>query len=216
MMLKVLLIAAGAFAITGSQSACGETSTNSGTGNANDRSAVVQEKVQEPASEGAVCRICDFDHAAYKGPLSKEEIDGLLLALNDEYLAWATYGRVNDDFSDPRPFANIQQAEGRHIERLKAVFAVYDVPVPDNKWIGSEPAFKSLAEACKAGVDGEIANRDLYARLFESTKREDITAVYKALQSASEDNHLPAFQRCLESGGGGRRGFGRGSNRGNQ
>ncbi|HUF05181.1 MAG TPA: DUF2202 domain-containing protein [Aridibacter sp.] len=208
-------MAAGAFAIAGSLSACGETSTNTGAGNKNDRSPVVQEMVQEPEKEGALCRICDLDHAAYKGPLSKEEIDGLLLALNDEYLAWATYDRVNKDFNDPRPFVNIQQAEGKHIERLKAVFTAYEVPVPENKWMGNVTGFKSLAEACKAGVDGEIANRDLYSRLFESTKKEDISLVYKALQSASEDNHLPAFQRCLESGGGRGRGFVRGANRGN-
>lgn len=208
-------MAATALAAAVCLSACNESQIDGTRVNANEGAQTVKETEKAPEEEGIACRICDFDHAAYTGPLSKEEIDGLLLALNDEYLAWATYDRVNEDFSDPRPFVNIQQAEGRHIERLKAVFAAYDVPVPDNKWIGNEPAFNSLAEACKAGVDGEIANRELYSRLFKTTKREDITMVYRALQSASEDNHLPAFQRCLESGGGRGQGPGRGANRGN-
>lgn len=160
-----------------------------------------------PAQENPECKTCDFDYASYKGELSKIEIAGLLLALNDEYMAWATYDAINKDFNDPRPFTNIQKAEGRHIELLKAVFKTYNLPFPENKWIGETERFKSLAEACQAGVAGEIANRDLYTKLFNSTEREDIITVYKALQSASEENHLPAFQRCL---GGGGQGMGRG------
>jgi hypothetical protein len=154
-----------------------------------------------PESKGTTCRICDYDFGQYKGDLAKAEVDGLLLALNDEYLAYATYESVNRDFNDPRPFVNIQKAEGRHIERLEAVFEAYKLPVPENKWMGDVPRFKSLVEACKAGIAGEIANRDLYTKLFNSTKREDIITVYKALQSASEENHLPAFERCVSGGG---------------
>lgn len=169
-----------------------------------------------PESEETACKICDFDFEEYKGQLKREEIEGLLLALNDEYLAWATYELVNKDFNDPRPFVNIQKAEGRHIEELKVVFKAYEIPVPENKWVGDVTRYKSLAEACQAGVAGEIANRDLYTKLFNSTEREDIITVYKALQSASEENHLPAFQRCLGTGGTGNGpGMGRGRGRTN-
>lgn len=164
----------------------------------------VEHQNPEQKKQAKECLICDFDSSSYQGQLSKQEIDGLLLALNDEYRAWATYDRVNKDFSDPRPFVNIQKAEGRHIERLQALFASFDLRVPENKWLGNAPTFKSLEEACRAGAAGEIANRELYSRLFGSTKREEIITVYKALQSASEENHLPAFQRCLGSGGSGR------------
>lgn len=151
------------------------------------------------------CKICDFDFASYKGELKKEEVDGLLLALNDEYLALAIYERVNKDFNDPRPFINIRQAEARHAQRLKQLFEFYKIPVPENPWIGKAPKFQSVADACKAGVDAEIVNRQLYDKLFKSTAREDILIVYRALQRASEENHLPAFERCV---GGGRRGNG--------
>ncbi len=156
------------------------------------------------------CRICDFDFAAYKGDLKKEEVNGLLLALNDEYLAWATYDRINKDFKNPRPFINIQQAEARHADRLKVLMRTYGVTVPENKWISETPRFETVGAACKAGADAEIANRDLYTRLFKSTTREDILMVYRELQRASEQNHLPAFQRCGSGGGGPGGGRGRG------
>ncbi|NNE98953.1 MAG: DUF2202 domain-containing protein [Pyrinomonadaceae bacterium] len=141
--------------------------------------------------------------------MDKNEIKGLLLALNDEYLAWAIYEQVNKDFDDPRPFINIQKAEARHRDRLVRLFEKYEMPVPKNKWIGNAPTYSSVAEACKAGVDAEIANRDLYKRLFKTTERDDILTVYKDLQRASAENHLPAFERCGQGRGRGK-GFGRG------
>jgi hypothetical protein len=147
------------------------------------------------------CRICKFDFSIYKGELNEKEVGGLLLALNDEYMALAIYEQINRDFKDPRPFVNIVQAEARHADRLKDIFKTYNVPVPENTWPGNVLKFDSVAAACKAGVDAEIANRDLYTKLFATTAREDILIVYKALQRASDENHLPAFERC---GGGGR------------
>ncbi len=205
-MIKSTVLLAGTMVFSAAFSiSCSETSVPA----ANDQKQVVPiastvpETVADKSEEkNTNCRICDFDFKQYKGDLSEEEVQGLLLALNDEYLAFATYDRVNRDYKDPRPFMNIQKAEGRHIERLQALFADYRIPVPKNKWLGEAPHFKSLNEACQAGIAGEIANRDLYTRLFNSTKREDIITVYKALQSASEENHLPAFERCVSGGGG--------------
>lgn len=184
-------------------SACGQGQINQSQKQTNQKIATVSPTVQteKPQTSENECKICDFDFVSYKGDLKKEEIEGLLLALNDEYHAWATYDDVNKDFDNPRPFINIQQSEAQHIERLKQIFKAYDVPIPENKWIGNAPKFQSVAEACKAAVEAEIVNRDLYKKLFETTKREDILIVYRALQRASEENHLPAFERC----GGGQR-----------
>ncbi len=182
-------------------SACGQGQMNQSQKQINQPTAgatPVPQIEKTPNAENE-CKICDFDFASYKSDLKKEEIEGLLLALNDEYHAWATYDEVNKNFNNPPPFSNIQQAEATHAERLKQVFETYKVPVPENKWIGSAPKFQSVAQACKAGVEAEIANRDLYKKLFETTRREDILIVYRALQRASEENHLPAFERC--SGG---------------
>lgn len=184
--------------------ACGQERVNQNQVQVNQTTATVSPTVQtdKPQTSDNECKICDFDFAGYKGDLKKEEIEGLLLALNDEYHAWATYDGVNRDFDDPRPFSNIQQSEAQHIERLKQILKTYNVPVPENKWIGNAPKFQSIGEACKAGVSAEIFNRDLYKKLFKTTKHEDVLTVYRALQRASEENHLPAFERC----GGGRRG----------
>ncbi|NJM52856.1 MAG: DUF2202 domain-containing protein [Blastocatellia bacterium] len=196
--MRVLILVLALFII----SACSQGNGQVNQSNQTTPTVTPTPQIEKAKSTENECKICDFDFAGYKGDLKKEEIDGLLLALNDEYMAWATYDQINKDFNNPRPFSNIQQAEARHAERLKVVFKTYNLPVPENKWIGDVPKFQTVIEACKAGVEAEIANRDLYKRLFETTTREDILVVYRALQRASEENHLPAFQRCGEGRGG--------------
>lgn len=189
---------------------CASTAVNDASGANVPASTQVIAATASPAKTAEnECKICNSDFASYKGDLKKEEVDGLLLALNDEYLATATYEQVNRDFNDPRPFVNIVEAEKRHAEMLKALFSKYGLAIPENPWTGSVPKFESVAEACQAGVQGEIVNRDLYTRLFKSTERKDIIDIYRYLQRASEENHLPAFERCgggRGPGGPGRRG----------
>jgi hypothetical protein len=130
--------------------------------------------------------------------LSKTEIGALVEALDDEYQAFATYGQVIDDFGPVRPFVNIREAEERHIAALRRLFERYGVPMPENKWLGKAPRYRSIEEACRAGVEAEIANAALYERLLVSTERPHILRVYRALQEASQQRHLPAFRRCVE------------------
>jgi hypothetical protein len=67
-------------------------------------------------------------------------------------------------------------------------------------------------EAYETGVAAEIENVAMYDRLISATDQADVIEVFKRLQAASRDHHLPAFQRCVERGGtpGGGPGFGRG------
>lgn len=44
----------------------------------------------------------------------------------------------------------------------------------------------------------------LYDRVYASTRRADILAVFQALRAASQDNYLPAIWRCTERCGMGR------------
>lgn len=127
--------------------------------------------------------------------LNADEIQGIYDALDDEYRAFATYDRVIQDFGPARPFINIRDAEARHIQALLSLFARYGLQVPPNPWIGKTPHYPSLEEACKAGVEAEIDNASLYDRILASTTRPDIIQVYRALQEASQERHLPAFQR---------------------
>jgi len=55
----------------------------------------------------------------------------------------------------------------------------------------------SLAEAAQAGVDAEIANVALYAEQLEAVSDyPDIVDVFINLQRASQEQHLPAFERA--------------------
>ena len=132
--------------------------------------------------------------------LTETEIRALHEALDDEYLAWATYDQVIADFGEVRPFSNIRAAEARHIEALCALFARYGLPVRENPWPGKVTRYASLQAACGAGVAAEIANGALYERLLASTQHPDILRVFRNLQEASQERHLRAFQRCARRG----------------
>jgi hypothetical protein len=130
--------------------------------------------------------------------LTEPEMDALLEALDDEYKAVATYEQVITDFGPIRPFVNIIEAERRHIEALRGLFDRYQLAMPANPWPGTMPKFKSVADACAAGVEGEIENAAMYERLIDATNHPDIIDVFENLRRASQDNHLPAFRRCTQ------------------
>ena len=144
--------------------------------------------------------------------LDEQTQQALIAALNDEYKAKATYQKVIDTFGEVRPFANIIQAEQTHIDLLLPLFEKYGVPVPEDNQYAEVPEFATLQDALKAGVDAEIANAKLYDDLFATVKEADILAVFTRLRDASQDNHLPAFERALD---GGKTGQGQQRNNGN-
>jgi len=130
--------------------------------------------------------------------LTELEIRALHEALDDEYRAWATYDQVIADFGPVQPFVNIQAAEARHIEALRALFTRYGLRVPDNPWRGKVTRYPGIQAACEAAVAAEIANAALYDRLIASTQRTDIRFVLRRLQEASQKRHLRAFRRCAQ------------------
>jgi rubrerythrin len=130
----------------------------------------------------------------------------LASALQDERHAEAFYSAVLAKFGDVRPFSNIIEAERRHEAMLIDLYSTYGVAVPENGYangtLKAPEAPATLVDACKSGVEAEIANRDLYnAQLLPAVKAyPDITQVMQRLRDASEQNHLPAFQRCASRG----------------
>lgn len=135
--------------------------------------------------------------------LTDAEINALKAALDDEYKAIATYDQVIADFGDVRPFNNIREAEARHIDALYGLFARYSVAVLENPWPGKVERYVSLKSACEAGVTAETANTEIYERLMQATQRPDILTVFRNLRDASQQRHLPAFQRCAQGSAGG-------------
>jgi len=135
--------------------------------------------------------------------LTTAEIQVLQEALDDEHHAWATYDQVISDFGTLRPFVNIRDAEARHVQALTQLFARYGLPIPANPWPGRVKRYASPQEACEAAVVAEIANGEMYEQMLGATQRTDILAVLRNLQQASQQRHLPAFQRCAQRGPGG-------------
>ncbi|WP_031432856.1 ferritin-like domain-containing protein [Methylomarinum vadi] len=146
--------------------------------------------------------------------LSETEIHALNEALDDEYRAFATYNQVIADFGEVPPFSNIRAAEGRHIDALFVLFTRYGLTIPENSWPGKVQRYTSLQQACEAGIAAEIANEDMYQRLLRATEHPDILRVFRNLQEASQQRHLPAFQRCAQSSATGGHGRGAGRHRG--
>jgi len=132
------------------------------------------------------------------GDLSGAEEQALLMALDDEYKAWALYDQAIDDLGSVQPFDSIQRSEQSHIAALVRLFERYGLVVPANQWAGTFAAFDSLEEACAAGVQAEVDNAALYEKLSGMVDNADILRVFDRLQWASETRHLPAFESCAE------------------
>ena len=119
-------------------------------------------------------------------------------ALMDEYHARDTYRKIIDTFGEIRPFSNIVQAEQRHIDFLLPLYKKYSIAVPPEPDTTGMAVPATVAEACKIAVQAEEENISLYDELLAGTDEQDVLAVFRRLQAASRDNHLPAFRRCLE------------------
>lgn len=130
--------------------------------------------------------------------LPQEVQNALNKAIDDEYKAQATYQKVIAKLGSVRPFAMIIGAEGQHIASLKAIYDKYGIKPPENTWASKVGSPATLQEACRVGVEAEIVNAKLYKdELLPVVKDyEDITLVFTNLMNASEQKHLPAFQRC--------------------
>jgi len=129
-------------------------------------------------------------------PLSADEEAALQEAILEEYGALNLYQSVIDQFGSAYPISQIVPSEQQHVNALVRQADKYGVAVPANPGISQAPVFDTLAEACQAGVDAEIADAALYDTLKPVTTHTDLLQVYDRLQSASLDSHLSAFQSC--------------------
>jgi len=132
------------------------------------------------------------------GTLSEDAKIALEKAIDDEYKAYSTYEATIDKLGMIRPFSMIIRAEENHISSLKALLDKYGLDIPENEWLGKVTVGETKQEACQIGVDAEIANAKLYKEelLPAVTEYDDITNVFTNLMNASEQKHLPAFEKC--------------------
>lgn len=130
------------------------------------------------------------------GPLSEAENQALVRALQEEFGSQAFYESVVNTFGNVTPFSAIARSEAQHAAALVNLANKYGVAMPEFPAGDGLPTFATIAEACQAGVEAEIADAALYDELMAVTTHSDLLRVYANLQSASLNNHLPAFEAC--------------------
>ncbi|MFV8829611.1 ferritin family protein [Alkalihalobacterium sp. APHAB7] len=132
--------------------------------------------------------------ALYASKLSLPQM--LTYALQDEYLAQARYDNILTTFGNIRTFAQIKEAELRHISALLPLFERYQVPVPEDQSQALVTTPKNIKVAYAAGVQGEIENISMYERFLSYDIPNNVRTVFTQLRNASL-NHLKAFERGL-------------------
>ena len=138
--------------------------------------------------------------------------EALRAAFDDEYHARATYRAVLQAFGEVRPFVNIVESEERHIQALKRQCEKHGIAVPGDEWAERVSAPESLKQACEDAVKAEQENAALYDNLIAAAREyPDVQRTFRQLQAASQEHHLPAFERAAGReeghGGGGRSGI---------
>jgi hypothetical protein len=120
----------------------------------------------------------------------------LTRAVEEERHAKATYDNVIGRLGSIQPFVNIAASEQQHIDALLGLTAKYAVDVSSVRPAG-DPSPATKDAACRLGVDAEKADVALYDELLPQVSAyADVTRVLQSLRAASQDNHLPAFERC--------------------
>ena len=119
----------------------------------------------------------------------------LVYAIQDEYMAEASYLAIMDAYGTVKPFTNIAKAEGTHISLLLPLFETYGLEVPENEAVEHIELPASLVESFEEGVAGEIKNIAIYEQFLQNEELpDDVRSVFERLMAASE-NHLAAFER---------------------
>lgn len=130
-------------------------------------------------------------------PVTAAVLEMMSSALQDEYHAQAVYQGVLDDLGPVFPFTNVVRAEQSHAASVTQLFTGRGVTPPVSAWsVANVPHFQSLAQACSAAAEAEVANIALYDRYLAADLPLDVRNVFSNNRAASVNGHLPAFTRC--------------------
>ncbi len=130
----------------------------------------------------------------------------LLTALagpDGEYAARAEYTAILAEFgTGVQPYANILEAEKRHVAALEQQCAKFGVPLPADPYLGKVTAPATLLQAAEIGIAAETLNVAMYSDLLgEVQKYPSLVQVFTNLRAASLNNHLPALKAAAANGG---------------
>lgn len=120
------------------------------------------------------------------------------IALYDEYAARSFYTRVNEAFGDRPPFVAIADSEARHIDALAQLADRVGVARPLDPFPAETTVEASWLANCERAIAAEVNNVALYEHLLAQIADPQARNVFRNLQAASLEHHLPAFQRALE------------------
>jgi hypothetical protein len=136
-------------------------------------------------------------------PVARQALITALKGPEGESAARAEYTDILAKFgAGVQPYANIYQAEVKHIAALQQYCVKYGVPIPPDTYLGNVTAHATLLEAAQTGVVAEILNVAMYEEeLITVQKYPSLVQVFTNLRAASLDNHLPAFKAAVANGG---------------
>ena len=136
-------------------------------------------------------------------PAAKEALLTALAGPEGEYAARAEYAAILAKFgAGVQPYANIYEAEVKHIAALQQQCQKFGVPVPADPYLGNVTAPATLLEAAELGVVAETLNVAMYDDfLTKVTNYPSLVQVFTNLRAASLNNHLPAFEAAVANGG---------------
>jgi len=165
--------------------------------------ACSQQSVTQKETPAAVSAVANTestgDSISYGAQGAKNEknltIEKMLAyAIQDEYLAYAEYEYILNNFNNPKPFSNIINAEKKHIGLLSPLFEKYNYQVPANTAKDYLLYPESIGDALKTGVQVEIDNIAMYEAFLKEELPADVKAVFEELKAGSE-NHKKAFEK---------------------
>ena len=135
---------------------------------------------------------------AKKSSLNAKTQQALKEALADEYQARAFYQAVINKFGEVKPFSNIVMAEERHAIALEQLFLQYGLAIPQDSYANKMEVPGTLLAACQMSIVTEKENRGMYDLFLAFIQEPDIRMVLERLSNASQQKHLPAFERCQQ------------------
>jgi hypothetical protein len=135
--------------------------------------------------------------AATLPPLDERQRAAVTEALQDEREGEALYADVIKAHGSVRPFSNVIEAERRHAAFLAETLDKRGVSVPAGKVGPKPPSFTSIAQACETALAFEKRNVALYDRILAAGPfPADVKQALEHNRMASQEHHIPAFERC--------------------
>ncbi len=136
-------------------------------------------------------------------PVAKQALLTALVAPEGEYAARAEYTAILAKFgAGVQPYANILEAEKKHVAALQQQCQKFGVPIPVDPYMGNVTAPATLLEAAEIGVMAEVLNVAMYDDLLTKVGNySSLLQVFTNLRAASLNNHLPAYEAAVENGG---------------